>query len=164
LYIYPTNIPELINYIKKEIPMTEQSYTNHRRYVPGYHFVLCGLILLYTAGALYFCIKSLIQGTGHLAPVFVLVSAVIFILFFIYTREFAVKAQDRAIRAEENLRHFVLTGKVLNPALNMRQIVALRFASDEEFVALSVRATAENLTNDAIKQEIKNWRTDHARV
>jgi len=77
---------------------------------------------------------------------------------------FALKAQDRAIRAEENLRHFVMTGKLLDPRLDIRQVIALRFASDGEFVALAERAAKEAMTPDAIKQAVKNWRADQYRV
>jgi hypothetical protein len=79
-------------------------------------------------------------------------------------RVFALKAQDRAIRAEENLRHFAITGKLLDARLTVRQVVGLRFASDGEFVALAQRAAAENLTQDAIKRAIKTWRPDTYRV
>jgi hypothetical protein len=60
---------------------------------------------------------------------------------FWYTRVFALRAQDRAIRAEENLRYFVLTGKLLPSNLRMGQIIALRFAPNEELIALVDRAT-----------------------
>jgi hypothetical protein len=46
----------------------------------------------------------------------------------------------------------------------MRQIIALRFASDEEFVRLAKRAVDEALNNDEIKSEIKNWRPDYCRA
>jgi hypothetical protein len=82
----------------------------------------------------------------------------------LFARIFALRAQDRAIRAEENLRHFALTGKLLDPRLATRQIVGLRFASDEEFIALAQRAAAENLSEDAIKQAVKKWRPDTYRV
>jgi hypothetical protein len=65
---------------------------------------------------------------------------------------------------EENFRHFTLTGKPLNPQLTMGQIIALRFSSDEEFVALSERAVNEGLSSKEIKQNIKNWRADEYRV
>ena len=77
---------------------------------------------------------------------------------------FPLKAQDRAIRAEENLRHYVLTGKLLDPKLTVRQIIGLRFASDREFVALAQKAAAESLSEDAIKKAIRNWRADTYRV
>lgn len=86
------------------------------------------------------------------------------VLLFFFCRIFALKAQDRAIRAEENLRHYILTGKLLEPRLSIRQIIGLRFASDEEFAALAERAARENLTEDEIKRAVKNWRADTYRV
>ncbi len=86
------------------------------------------------------------------------------VLVYIFLRVFALKAQDRAIRAEENLRHFAMTGKLLDPRLTIRQIIGLRFASDEEFLALAKRAADENLSEDAIKRAVKNWRGDYYRV
>ena len=78
-------------------------------------------------------------------------------------RAFPARVQDRAIRAEENLRHYVLTGKLLDPRLKVSQIIALRFADDEEFVELTKRAVEEGLTNDQIKKAIKKWKADHHR-
>jgi hypothetical protein len=77
-----------------------------------------------------------------------------------YARVFALKAQDRAIRAEENFRHYVLTGKMLDSKLTARQIIGLRFAPDEEYADLASRAVTENLSENAIKKSIKNWKED----
>jgi hypothetical protein len=82
----------------------------------------------------------------------------------LFCRVFALKAQDRAIRAEENLRHFALTGKLLDGRLHIRQIIGLRFASDDEFVELARRAAAEGLSGDNIKKAVKSWRPDYYRV
>lgn len=79
-------------------------------------------------------------------------------------RTYALKAQDRAIRAEENLRHFILTGKPFDSRLNIRQIIALRFASDEELPSLAKKAAEESLRSKQIKEEIKNWRADNYRI
>jgi len=88
------------------------------------------------------------------------------ILFLVaaYTRTFPLKAQDRAIRAEENLRYYVMTGKLLPAGLRIAQIIALRFASDEEFTGLVDRALKENMSAKDIKGAIKNWRADYYRV
>ena len=86
------------------------------------------------------------------------------IMTALFARIFALKAQDRAIRAEENLRHFVLAGKLLDPRLATLQIVALRFASDGELVSLAQKAAKDNLTPKAIKEAIQNWRADEYRV
>lgn len=59
------------------------------------------------------------------------------LLLFFFCRLFPLKAQDRAIRAEENLRHYVLTGNLLDSGLTMRQVIGRRFASDDEFIALA---------------------------
>jgi hypothetical protein len=81
-----------------------------------------------------------------------------------HCRSFALKAQDRAIRAEENWRYFILTGKRLNQNISLYQIIALRFASDEEFVSLAERTLEQNLKPDEIKRLIKNWRPDYYRA
>jgi Family of unknown function (DUF6526) len=86
------------------------------------------------------------------------------ILQFFFSRIFPLKAQDRAIRAEENLRHYVLTGKLLDHRLKIQQIIALRFAPDEEFVELARKAADQGLSNDDIKKSVKQWRADHYRV
>jgi sulfopyruvate decarboxylase TPP-binding subunit len=81
-----------------------------------------------------------------------------------FGRSFALRAQDRAIRAEENMRHFIMTGKALPSALRIRQIIGLRFASDEEFLELIKDAIENNLKEKQIKAKIKNWKADFYRV
>lgn len=93
----------------------------------------------------------------------VLLSIVVFLIAF-FSRTFALKAQDRAIRAEENLRHFILSGKLLPSTLRLSQIIALRFASDEEFLQLAERAASQKLRSKDIKQAIVNWKADNNRV
>ncbi len=142
--------------------MTEQNFKNHTQYVPGFHLVGFTLLIALLIGS----IRSFMYadaGSRYNASLLILV-AVIFILIFWYARSFALKAQDRAIRAEENFRHFLLTGKPLDNALRMGQIIALRFASDEEMLALAKKAVAENLSQKDIKQAITNWRGDYYRV
>ena len=79
-------------------------------------------------------------------------------------RAFALRAQDRAIKVEENFRHYLLTGKSLSNELSVRQIIGLRFASDDEFPALANKAVTENLSEKEIKKAIKNWKADTYRV
>ena len=144
--------------------MTTQNYANHRQMVPMFHGVLFGLLVLTLIGSLVNLYES--WGDHHRlysAALIVVLTLAVLMLFF-FCRIFALKAQDRAIRAEENLRHFALTGKLLDPALTIRQIIGLRFAPDDEFVPLARRAVAEKLTPDAIKQAIGNWRPDTYRV
>lgn len=144
--------------------MKEQKYSNHKRWVLGYHLVLFFLGILALVGSIYFMVKCFTNGTQRVASIILFLGAVNFMMLFFYARQFAIKAQDRAIRAEENLRHFVLTGNLLDPRLTMPQIVALRFAPDLELVGLVNRAVTENLSNDDIKKAIKNWRHDYHRA
>ena len=143
--------------------MKQQNYSNHKQLVPGFHIVLLVLILL----VLCFSIISLVQVMnkeqwlrGGVIPV--LMSLVMLLLSW-YARSFATTVQDRAIRAEEGLRHYILTGKPMDVRLTRAQIVALRFAGDDEFVALSQKAASEGMKPDDIKKSIKNWRADYDR-
>jgi hypothetical protein len=106
----------------------EQNFKNHSRMVPGYHYVLSLMLLAGLIGS----IINLCQSEGTAAYYSAsLITLLFLVAVFIaaFTRSFALKAQDRAIRAEENFRHYVLTGKVLPAGLSIRQIVGLRFAS-----------------------------------
>lgn len=92
------------------------------------------------------------------------ITSLLFLMLFYYARSFALKAQDRAIRAEENLRYFAITGKLFDKNLKISQVLALRFASEEEFVKLTEKALKDNLSSEEIKKDIKNWKADYYRV
>jgi hypothetical protein len=139
-----------------------QNYRNHRRYVLLYHGLTLVAILALLIGSLVNLMHSS-RDNLYSASLLVLIAFILGLLY-VFVRRFPLKVQDRAIRAEENLRHFMLTGKPLDEQLTMRQIIALRYASDEEFVRLARRAVDEALNNDEIKKEIRNWRPDHCRA
>ena len=144
--------------------MEAQNYKNHRRFVPMFHLVLFGIIVLTLIGSGVNLYQSLGDHERQYSASLIFVIMISLLLLFFYCRVFPLKAQDRAIRAEENLRHYVLTGKLLDPRLNIRQIIGLRFASDAEFMILAQRAAEENLPEEDIKKAIKNWRADTYRV
>jgi len=142
--------------------MRVQNYRNHRRTIFLFH-------VLTSLGILILLIGSLINlahtpREAILPAILLLVITLILASLFCFVRIFPLKVQDRAIRAEENLRHFILTGRPLDKELTMQQIIALRFAGDEEFVQLARRAVAEALNNDEIKREIQEWRPDFSRA
>jgi hypothetical protein len=129
-----------------------------------FHWVLLPLLVLTLIGTGVNLYRSWGDHSRlYSASLIAVLTFCVLILTFL-CRIFALKAQDRAIRAEQNLRHFVLTGKLLDPRLAIRQVVALRFASDDEFVALAQDAAEKNLAPDAIKQAVKKWRADTYRV
>src|SRR5687768_14460989 len=130
-----------------------QNYKNHARYIPIWHVVTPIVLVSFLIGSIMNFLRA--DESNDYSAALILVLSFILIIFYWYSRAFALKAQDRAIRAEENFRHFILTGKQLDKQLRMSQIVALRFASDEEFPGLAVRALSENLSSKQIKEAIK---------
>jgi hypothetical protein len=142
--------------------MQTQNLSNHRQIVWGYYLFPGLLLLAVVIGAIINLVNASATNL-YSASLILALSITVFAIFF-KARSFALKAQDRAIRAEENFRHFVLTGKPLDQQLTIGQIIALRFASDEELPSLAKRAVAEGLSNKAIKEAIINWRGDFYRV
>ena len=143
--------------------MAEQNFKNHSRLVPLYHGLTFLLILSGLIGSIINLLDHHEPGNHYSAALLVVVFLVLLLMFW-YARAFALKAQDRAIRAEEHFRHFLLTGKPLDSRLRLGQIIALRFASDEEFPALAQKAVAEQMSPKAIKMAIRNWKGDYHRV
>ena len=144
--------------------MEQQNYANHRRYVPAYHFLTSGLITVVFIIAVIALVKGMSQGEWLYSGLMPVLVSIVLLLLFWYARQFSLKAQDRAIRAEENLRHYVLAGKLFDPRLTMSQIAALRFAPDEEYIPLMEKAINEHMKADDIKKAIKNWKADHHRA
>ena len=142
--------------------MADQQHSNHSRYIPLWHFITSAAILALLVGSIINLTHS-VKENVYSASLLVLASF-IFLSVFWYARWFALRAQDRAIRAEENLRHFALTGKLLDGRLRLGQIIALRFAGDEEFVALAKKAAEEHTPSRDIKKSIQQWKADHHRV
>lgn len=144
--------------------MQEQSYSKHAKFVPMFHYVLFGIIVVTFIGS----IVNLWQSWGDHERIYsaslIVAISVALVLLFAFTRTFPLGVQDRAIRAEENLRHFALTGKLLDPRLTVKQIVGLRFASDGEFAELARKAAETSMPQDQIKKSIRSWRADHDRV
>jgi hypothetical protein len=143
--------------------MEKQHYGNHRKKAPLIYYLSLAILLV----NIFIWIGSFIvvdDSENKLS--YLLLSLVCFATLVLgyFARALALKAQDRAIRAEENLRHFVLTGKLHDSRLSLSQVIALRFASDDEFVELSKKAAEQNMKPVDIKKQIKNWREDHNRV
>ncbi|MEI6189559.1 MAG: DUF6526 family protein [Chitinophagia bacterium] len=142
--------------------MQEQNFKNHARMVPGFHYIGMLSILALLGGSINYLCRAT-PDNKYLASLLTL-TAFILVVLWIYIRTFPLKAQDRAIRADENLRYYVLTGKLFPAELKIQQIIALRFAPDSEFVALVDRAIKENLSNKDIKSAIQHWKADFYRV
>ena len=141
----------------------QQSYENHVRYFWLFHFVLFPLLtlnLIYQAVRLY-------QEPSLDRVVFAILS-VVFIGMILAARGQALKVQDRLIRLEEQLRYTqVLPAELASRASELRlpQLIALRFAGDDELPELFRRTCdGELTTSKEIKLSVKNWRGDYQRV
>ena len=142
--------------------MQIQNFKNHGQIVPGFHYVTLLLLVAVLIGSIVNLVNSAHENVYSASLLVVLTIATILLAFF--ARGFALKAQDRAIRAEENFRHFIATGKPMDSALTMGQIIALRFAGNDEFLALSAKAVTDKMSSKEIKMAIQNWKGDYNRV
>lgn len=142
---------------------TVQTFENHTRYVPLYHFVLFGILMI----NLVWSVVRIIRHPSVDAAVALLIAFGLLILFF-YARQFALTMQDRLIRLEMRLRLV----KVLPADLAQRigeltvsQLIGLRFASNEELPELVRKVLAEGISDrTAIKRMVRTWQGDYLRV
>jgi hypothetical protein len=142
-----------------------QSYKNHTRFDPLFHFTIVPLLLVNFGFSIAYCVRHYHQHV-HLAP-WAIVMSFVAILMAAMTRSYSLKVQDRVICLEEKLRIASLVSVAEQAeleSLTVRQYVALRFASNVELPALARRAVRENLNSKAIKQAIAAWRADDLRV
>jgi len=142
-----------------------QSFQNHARFDPPFHYFILPLLLLNFVFAIYATIHSW-PYYQHTHLWWIVMSVLLFVLAGI-SRGYALKNQDRIIRLEEQLRLADLLPEDqlgLIDSLTTDQFVGLRFASDAEVASLAQRAVAENLDRKQIKQAIANWRPDNHRI
>ncbi len=140
-----------------------QSFENHAKLVPMYHFVAFGLIAVYTLWSLYVVITSF--SVSALMSLFFAVGVTIATLF---ARVFPLGVQDRVIRLEERNRLERLLGAEQHDAiyaLDTNLLIGLRFAPDAEVVELFNAIVSEGITDRAeVKKRVKSWRADNQRI
>jgi hypothetical protein len=142
------------------MPSEAQSYSNHKRIDPWYHYVGFGLVLLIFIMALAHPFR------GH-GGAWQIIASVFLLVLFLRVRIYALRVQDRVIRLEETLRMQALLDEGLRgriQELRPGQFVALRFASDGELAARVSEALDGHLSGTEIKKRIQSWRADTFRV
>ncbi|MGJ7031467.1 DUF6526 family protein [Niabella hirudinis] len=145
--------------------MASQRYSNHVRYYTPHHFIFYPAILLLETGAVYNIFHN-----PALKLVWIFIALLILLigwLSYMLRQHYALTLQNRVVVQEMRYRYFVLTGKNFEPLeqqLSFSQIAALRFAPDEELLSLIEKTQQEGLRPRFIKQQIRNWRADTARV
>jgi hypothetical protein len=142
-----------------------QTYKNHTRFDPPWHFFVVPMLIINFILAIWAVIRHY-PDHAHLYIWWTIMSVVLFMAVGL-ARGHALKVQDRIIRLEERLRFAALLPPDLlarSQSLNEKQYIALRFASDSELPALVQRTLDENLEPKQIKESITDWRPDYLRV
>ncbi|MEO8294566.1 MAG: DUF6526 family protein [Gemmatimonadota bacterium] len=140
-----------------------QGFRSHARYVPAFHFLGAGILLLnFLWGGYRLTVE---RSMDRLVQV---VLAIGLGIIFYYARTFALVVQDRVIRLEERIRLKALCPEAQHAGidrLSPSQLIALRFASDGEIPQLAGRVMAENIRDrNQIKSMIQQWRDDGMRA
>lgn len=143
--------------------MAAQNYSNHTKFAPSFHFVsfpAAALVLAYFGNRLF--------DDPNLANGAMVGLALVSLSALLHSRLFAMGVQDRVIRLEERLRLRDVLPDAYRPRiaeLTTAQLIALRFASDEELPPLVERVLAGEFANTKeIKQAVQHWRADHQRI
>lgn len=143
--------------------MAEQNFKNHGRIVPMFHIGVFLPLLVNVSWAIYRFIQAPSVDTSM--PVVV---GVVLLLMAFSLRVQVLTVQDRVIRLEMQLRLRTLLAPDLATqasSLSVKQMVALRFASDEELPELVGEVLAGALpTPRDIKVRIARWQADHLRA
>lgn len=139
-----------------------QSLSNHARFDPLYHFFIFALYVLNLVYAGFQLYRQTNLSSGWYMVLSLAAAVPILKL-----RSYPLKVQDRVIRLEERLRLQALAPQVWHAQiyrLSEDQMIALRFAGDDEVVELAKQALEHNLSRKQIKERIKGWRSDDWRV
>jgi uncharacterized protein DUF6526 len=142
-----------------------QTYKNHARFLPAWHFIAAPFLLLNVLFAIAVTIHHWPQH--WVLMIWFDLLSIVLVVSLVLGRVQALRAQDRIIRLEERLRYQALLSPedlTRSSKLTLRQIIGLRFASDAELPALINRALNENLSEKQVKQAIVTWRPDDCRV
>ncbi|MEO6222167.1 MAG: DUF6526 family protein [Vicinamibacterales bacterium] len=145
------------------MPEPVQTYKNHAKFVPLFHFVALPLLILNLVWSARVALLAPNLGTLVAAT-----TAVALLILALFARLFALKVQDRVIRLEMRMRLRELLPVAMHPRiteLTAAQMVALRFASEAELPELVQTVLRDRITErKAIKLMIKNWTADDHRA
>lgn len=145
--------------------MTNQNYKNHTRFYPLHHFIITPLTLLLLTWTVVKSDFSTSQMTSD--SIYRLLSAFLIVSLPQLSRLYAMKNQDRIIRMELRHRYYQLTGHPFYEKENQlhgKQLIALRFAGDDEFLTIIDSAIERKMDAKEIKKSIKSWKADNHRV
>ncbi|MEO8562533.1 MAG: DUF6526 family protein [bacterium] len=142
---------------------THQNYANHRRFFSLYHYVALPILLVNVVVTFVVAIRHPSLWTLWLVVVaFGLVAGIV------ASRTSAIIVQNRLIGLEMRLRLATVLPVALCqriPELHLKQLIGLRYAGDAELTGLVERCLSGELpTADAVKREVRHWRSDFVRA
>ncbi|HVZ23450.1 MAG TPA: DUF6526 family protein [Vicinamibacterales bacterium] len=140
-----------------------QTYKNHARFFPLFHFFVTPILLLNVIVRAY----KLYRVPSRL-DAWEVVIAITLVGLALAARVMALAVQDRVIRLEMRLRMRELLPPDLQGRINeitREQCVGLRFASDAELPGLVRRVLAGELRSTGdIKKSVTQWQGDYLRA
>lgn len=145
--------------------MKTQEFSNHVRYYTPHHFILLPILIALIILSASYIFKF--PENDREWKMFTALTIMVVTVAFMTRQHYALTLQNRIVRLELRLRYYQLTGlrlENIEHRLTIRQIAALRFASDEELPTLVEKTVEENLRPSTIKRSIKNWLPDYMRV
>ena len=142
---------------------TPQSFENHARVLPAFHYVAFPLFAI----NFFFTLYQAVTAFSWSNLVAFALSVALILLFFV-ARVMALTVQDRVIRLEEQLRMRALLPADLQPHIGeftVKQLIALRFASDNELPTLARKMLDKKIEDQkSIKKLVQHWRADYQRA
>ena len=144
------------------MPETSQSFANHAKMVPLYHYWTTAFLVVPTIYFAYVAVTAFSLGA-----LMTLVFAVGVLLAAFFARDFPLGVQNRVIRLEERIRMERLLGDLHAriDEISTDHMIGLRFASDDELEGLVRRVLDGELTDrKSIKAAVRSWRADHQRI
>ena len=142
---------------------TPQTFENHARVLPAFHYVAFPLFAI----NFFFTLYQVVTDFDWAKLVAFGLSVALILLFFV-ARVMALTVQDRVIRLEEQLRMRALLTADLQSRIGeftVKQLVALRFAGDEELPGLARKVLDEKIQDQkTIKKLVQHWRADYQRA
>jgi hypothetical protein len=139
-----------------------QNLANHARFDPRFHYFVLPVIAITALLAIWNLVRN-----PSFTSAWLMILAFALVGLALKARLNALKVQDRVIRLEERFRLAALLPEPLRARihdLTEAQLIALRFAPDEEIPDLVARTLSNNLVPADIKKAIVNWRPDYFRV
>lgn len=139
-----------------------QNYQNHRQWYAAHHFIFYPFVLIGMGLSFYHAYMEHSMAWAASGILFLVAGW----LSFMVRQHYALGLQNRLILLELRVRYMERGRNFdeLMAQLSVGQLLALRFASDAEFLELTNKAISDKLSADDIKKAIKSWKGDYLRI